>query len=117
MKALSIRQPHADNILDGKKTIELRSWNTKHRGPFLIHSQGFLIGKADLVRVEEYTDIGYFIHHRNKHLVEDFSKFYKYKYGFILKNIQRIHPRQQKGQLGFFNVDYETVNTVNGDLL
>jgi len=42
MKALSIRQPWADLIVQGKKTLELRSWTTKYRGPLAIHaSQSF----------------------------------------------------------------------------
>lgn len=111
MKALSIRQPYADQILEGKKTIELRSWNTKHRGPFLIHSQGFIIGKADLVSVKEYKfeTLIDFIKDRYKHQCHDLSKAQKYKYGFVLKNAKRIHPRSYKGQLGFFNVDHGVV--------
>ena len=37
LKALTIRQPWADLILRGLKTIEIREWQVKHRGPFLIH--------------------------------------------------------------------------------
>ena len=36
MKALSVRQPWASLIADGKKTIELRRWKTAYRGPLLI---------------------------------------------------------------------------------
>ena len=38
MKCLSVCQPFADLIIQGKKTIELRKWNTKFRGEFLIHA-------------------------------------------------------------------------------
>ncbi|EOG5366173.1 ASCH domain-containing protein [Cronobacter sakazakii] len=38
MKALSIRQPWAWLIVNGFKDIENRSWNTKYRGPLLIHA-------------------------------------------------------------------------------
>ena len=38
MKALSIRQPWAWLIVNGYKNIENRSWNTKFRGPVLIHA-------------------------------------------------------------------------------
>lgn len=37
LKALSIRQPWADLIVRGLKTIEVREWAVAHRGPFLIH--------------------------------------------------------------------------------
>lgn len=36
MRALSVRQPWASLIAGGKKTVELRSWATKYRGPLLI---------------------------------------------------------------------------------
>lgn len=36
MKALSVRQPWADKILRGEKTIEVRTWTTRYRGPVLI---------------------------------------------------------------------------------
>ena len=38
MKCLSVSQPFADLIILGKKTIELRKWNTNFRGELLIHS-------------------------------------------------------------------------------
>jgi hypothetical protein len=31
-------QPWADQILDGSKIVENRTWNTSYRGPLLIHS-------------------------------------------------------------------------------
>lgn len=38
MKAISIRQPWANKIAYGPKTIETRTWYTKYRGPLMIHS-------------------------------------------------------------------------------
>lgn len=38
MRALTIRQPWAQLIVDGHKDIENRSWSTKWRGPLLIHA-------------------------------------------------------------------------------
>jgi hypothetical protein len=40
MKALSIRHPWVDLILAGSKTIEIRTWSTRHRGPLLLHASG-----------------------------------------------------------------------------
>lgn len=37
MKAISLRQPWADLVIDGKKTLELRPWKTNYVGPILIH--------------------------------------------------------------------------------
>ena len=36
--ALSIRQPWAELIITGKKTIEVRSWYTEYRGPLWVHT-------------------------------------------------------------------------------
>lgn len=38
MKVLSVLQPWATLIVMGAKKIETRSWNTKYRGPLLIHA-------------------------------------------------------------------------------
>ena len=36
MKAISVKQPWAYMLVDGAKTVEVRSWPTTHRGPLLI---------------------------------------------------------------------------------
>jgi hypothetical protein len=38
MKALSLRQPWLWAVLELGKTIENRRWNTKYRGPILLHA-------------------------------------------------------------------------------
>ncbi|MBU1173674.1 MAG: ASCH domain-containing protein [Proteobacteria bacterium] len=38
MKALSVKQPWANLIATGRKTIETRTWSTKYRGDILIVS-------------------------------------------------------------------------------
>ena len=59
MKALSLKQPFAELVVSGKKTIEIRKWNTKFRGEFYIHASktpyektdlpcGYIVGKATL---------------------------------------------------------------------
>lgn len=66
MKALTVRQPHAQLILLREKTIELRSWTTRHRGPLLIcagaradfdlaYPLGVALCLVDLVDVRPYT--------------------------------------------------------------
>jgi hypothetical protein len=35
---LSLRQPYAELVVDGRKIIETRRWNTNFRGIFLIHA-------------------------------------------------------------------------------
>ena len=38
MRCLSFRQPWLDLLISGKKTIEIRTWNTHYRGPLLLHA-------------------------------------------------------------------------------
>lgn len=38
MRALSLTQPWAWLVVHGGKLVENRVWNTRHRGPFLIHA-------------------------------------------------------------------------------
>ena len=119
MKALSLKQPWAELVLLGKKTIELRRWNTHFRGEFYIHASGNLdeektqeyklkdlprqaiVGKATLVEVKEYKDEKEFLQDQNKHLANNIKWG---KYGFILKDVKRINPIPCKGQLNFFEV-------------
>ncbi len=121
MKALSLKQPWAELIVSGKKTIEIRSWNTKFRGEFIVHASkqpseeamkrmgytilptGCIVGKAMITGVKEYHTIEEFEKDSDKH----FAKGYTWKgklYGFIIENAQRIPERPLKGQLNFFEV-------------
>jgi len=116
MKVLSLKQPFAELILQGKKTIELRRWNTKFRGEFLIHASknpheksmkkfgfkelptGKIIGKANLIDVKKYINNQEFENDKNKHLADEGWG----EYGFILKDVKRIKPIEAKGKLGFW---------------
>ncbi|HBY97817.1 MAG TPA: hypothetical protein DEP84_28400, partial [Chloroflexi bacterium] len=40
MKALSVRQPRAEQIVRGLKTMDVRSWRVNYRGPLAIHAGG-----------------------------------------------------------------------------
>ena len=126
MKCLSIKQPYAELMVSGKKTIELRTWNTKFRGEFLVHASkkidknacernkidpdsvivGAIIGKAILYDVKYYTNRTLFLKDMNKHLAG--IKSSDHKYGFLIKNASKFKtPLFIPGKLGFFNVDYE----------
>ena len=37
-KCLSLKQPYAELLVSGKKTIEVRKWKTKFRGQFHVHA-------------------------------------------------------------------------------
>ena len=125
-KCLSLKQPYAELIVSGKKAIELRTWNTKFRGEFLVHASkkvdkeacernkidpkslitGAIIGKAILYDVKSYESKNSFLRDKNKHFAD--PKSTKYKYGFLLKEAKRFRKSiPLLGKLGFFNVEYE----------
>jgi len=126
MKCLSISQPFSDLIIKKKKTIELRSWNTKFRGEFLIHApkklrssdckrlkikesslvMGAIIGKAEIYDVKKYNSAKDVKQDFKSHLSSD--KFLNKKYGFLLKNVKALRiPIPINGKLGFFDVNLE----------
>lgn len=120
MKALSLKQPWAELVLLGKKTTELRKWNTNFRGEFFIHASGnvdeekmkefnfkdlpgqAIVGKANLVDVKIYDDEKEFLRDSDKHLA---SSMKWGKYGFVLEGIKRLKLIKHKGSLGFFEVN------------
>ncbi|MBC8516578.1 MAG: ASCH domain-containing protein [Nitrosopumilus sp.] len=122
MKCLSVSQPFADLIISGKKTIELRNWNTNFRGEFLIHSPlkirtddakrlkmnkkfvtGAIIGKAQLYDVKKYNTVKEIKLDQKFHFAS--KKFQNKTFGFILKDAKSFRiPIPLKGQLGFFDV-------------
>ncbi|PIN80553.1 ACP synthase [Candidatus Woesearchaeota archaeon CG10_big_fil_rev_8_21_14_0_10_30_7] len=124
MKALSLKQPFAELIVSGKKTIELRNWNTKFRGEFIIHASktlynssmeknnfktlptGCIVGKATLVDVKHYINKEDFEKDRDKHKASSDWWNEKGVYGFILENAQRLPEKPLKGQLNFFEIKY-----------
>lgn len=63
MKVISILQPWASLVLMGAKKIETRSWNTKYRGPLLIHASKRKIKLQDGMYelIDEMTKIPGFI--------------------------------------------------------
>lgn len=51
MKTLTVKQPWAHAIMHAGKDVENRTWNTKHRGPLLIHAgKAYDHDGADLLR-------------------------------------------------------------------
>ena len=122
MKTLSLKQPWAELILQGKKKIELRKWNTKFRGEFLIHASkipdresmlkfnfknlplGFIVGKANLIDVKKYENSSEFLKDKNLHLADSSWG----NYGFLLKNAKRINPIPAKGNLNFWDFNYNS---------
>ena len=120
MIALSIRQPWASMIVRAGKDIENRDWPTKFRGRILIHAakgctrmefedaiefgeacihrpinadlatipRGGIIGSVEIVDCVTASDSPWFVG----------------RYGFVLRDPQRLPFTPWKGQLGFFEV-------------
>ena len=122
MKCLSVSQPYAALIVKGKKTIEIRTWNTKFRGEFLVHAPskiktdackklgidetqirtGVIIGRAEIYDVKKYNSTVEFKDDYNKHFASEY--FSQHRFGFLLRNPKELRiPIPYKGSLGFFN--------------
>lgn len=131
MKCLSVSQPFADLIILGKKTIELRKWNTNFRGEFLIHSPlkirtddctrlkinkkfvtGAIIGKVELYDVKKYNSLKEIKSDKKFHLSS--NEFQNKIYGFKLKNPKSFKISiPLKGQLGLFDVKTPKIKNKN----
>ncbi|MDP6857896.1 MAG: ASCH domain-containing protein [Candidatus Nitrosopelagicus sp.] len=136
MKCLSVCQPFAELIIQGKKTIELRKWNTKFRGEFLVHAPqkirlddckrlkikpemviGAIIGKVELIDVRKYENVEQIKNDSKKHLASiDVNDT---KYGFILQNPMQLRiPIPCTGKLNFFEFKPELtkINEIKTEL-
>ena len=126
MKCLSLKQPYADLLAFGEKTIELRKWNTRFRGEFLIHASknidiqacerldididkltiGAIIGSAFLYDFKEYSNQEEFNKDKQKHFSIVTKYFEGYKYGFLIRNARLFKKSiPYRGKLRFFEVD------------
>jgi hypothetical protein len=125
LKALSFRQPWAALILEGRKTLDLRTWATHYRGRLAIYASlevekeacqahrvdiaqlttGALIGIVDLVDVIPLDEAAY-----NARQAEHLGgrRFRPGLYGWVLKNPRPLDPPQVvKGRLNLFDVDVQ----------
>jgi len=116
MKALAIRQPWAYLLAHGIKKVENRTWNTKYRGPVLIHASK-AIKQADydaalsicaglgiplpsmtkfelggIVGVMTITDV----------VTESADPFFFGPVGFVVTDARPVKFQEQKGKLSFF---------------
>jgi len=92
MKAISIKEPYASEILEGEKTVEYRSWKTNYRGDLLICASQSprmkLSGKAVcIVNLCKITG-------------DEFSE-----YEWHLNDIRPVEHFPVKGKLGLFEVE------------
>lgn len=126
MKALSVRQPWALAIVDGVKTIEVRSWQTDYRGELLIcvsaapkdefwsdenfdppivrllHA-GCVLGSVNLVDVRPMVKA-------DEYEGGAFCEYFKGAYAWVLEATgQQYRPDKVIGKLKFFDVPEESL--------
>lgn len=104
MKALSIKQPWANLIASGDKTIETRLWATDYRGPLLIvssktpniHPAGYALAVAELIDCRPMTTAD-----------EVAARCGRYPgaYSWVLTKIRRIPIFPVRGKLGIYDVE------------
>jgi len=104
MKALSVKQPWANMIASGQKSIETRTWATNHRGLLLIVSSktpaiapaGMALAVANLVDCRPMSALD-----------EPSAQCSKYDgaYAWVLERIRAIRPFPVRGQPGLFEVE------------
>ena len=135
MKCLSVSQPFAELIILGKKTIELRKWNTNYRGELLIHAPlkirkddakrlkmdkkfvtGAIVGKVEIYDVKKYDSQKQVKSDQKFHFAS--KNFHDRTYGFLLKNAKAFRvPIPYKGQLGLFEVKLPKTKIKNKEIV
>lgn len=112
-KALSVKQPHANNIAKGLKRIELRNQGTKYRGDVLICSSAkpvledmmsgcsiCLVEIYEVKRVSDLTDA------EKKFCCVSDTLLAEYEFAWFLRNPRKVIEFPVKGQLGIYNLVY-----------
>jgi hypothetical protein len=103
LKALSVKQPWANMIASGEKTIETRTWPTAYRGELLIVSSkrppiapaGSAVAIATVLDCRPMT--------RGDERAACCS-VYPGAYAWVLANLRALKPFAVRGQLGIFEV-------------
>jgi predicted transcriptional regulator len=107
MKAISVKQPWANLIASGKKTIETRLWTTDYRGDILIVSSrspriepaGYALAIAQLIECRPMS---------KEDEMAAYCERYENAFAWVFKRIRRIQPFPVKGQLGIYEVEVDS---------
>ena len=108
MKVLTIKDPWASMILNGKKTIETRTWKTKHRGLVILHASkkphskisGKIFAVARIVGCVPMTK-----GHEEKACCEVYPR----AFSWILTDVRPTELKEIKGKLGLWELNAEIV--------
>jgi hypothetical protein len=112
-KCLSVKQPWANIIASGQKTIETRLWATRYRGEIVIVSSlkpniapaGFAMAIASLIDCRPMT---------TEDEVSAKCEKYHGAFAWVLTNIRPIIPVPVRGSLGIYEADVD-IRISNGD--
>jgi hypothetical protein len=124
MKALSVQQPFAFEIMSGEKTIEVRTWDTLHRGDLLICSSGRpALSREDMEEMEEeygctflygyalcivsIADVRLMKKGDEEDALED--EINPEAYSWVLEDVRPVIPFPVKGRQGLFEVDEKLI--------
>jgi hypothetical protein len=128
---LSVRQPWASYLVSGLKTVELRSWSTRHRGWIWIHagkkldldavkllqlrgddfSRGGLVGLAKLEDCVLFESEEEWLRLRDEHLSPGFYPGtcfgWRFSDSFVIDRIIEC-----PGELGLFHISQSIIGSV-----
>jgi len=110
MKAISVRQPWANMIASGKKTIETRTWSTRYRGRLAICSSkyakpyipplGCLICVVTLVDCKVMTP-------EDEIAAQCPCPGIGILYAWVLDDVDLYVPVKVRGKLGIYDLPFE----------
>jgi hypothetical protein len=132
-RAITVRQPWANAIINDGKMVENRSWPTKYRGPVAIHAGRALEDAAffefarsrgldNAISIDQKT-----IHALPRGAVvgvvdivdcvtSDPSPWFEGPFGFILKNPRALRPIPCRGAMQIFDLPPEVVEEIENQL-
>lgn len=104
MKVLTIKEPWASLILEGKKTIETRTWKTNHRGTVLLHASkhpkskisGCIFAIATIADCKPMT---------KDHEKDACCEIYPRAHSWFLEDVKPTELKPIKGNLGLWDFD------------
>ncbi len=104
MKALSLRQPWASMIADGRKTIETRTWRTRYRGPLAIHASAH---PYEYLPTGGILAVAWLYDCRPMEAADEDAAciaLYEGAYAWLLANVQPVELIRCKGRLGLWTL-------------
>ena len=104
VRAISLKQPWASMIAEGRKSIETRKWATTHRGEILIVSSKRPTGMGPVGKALALATLVDCRPMRPSDSVAACCPFRRGIYAWVLEDVRRIRPFSVKGRLGLYGV-------------